>query len=136
VAQYPIPQFIESEGRIISFLTFRQFFILVGAGVICFILYYILPFFLFAVIAVVIGLLAAAIAFLKIDDTSIVTLLLNFALFSMRSKSYIWKRSDAPFPFKNTNDEDVKNIREFTASEQNASRLDNLKKIVELSKKK
>ena len=41
--QYPIPQFIEQESKIASFISFRQFFYLVGAGVICFFLYFLLP---------------------------------------------------------------------------------------------
>ena len=46
--QYPVPQFIEQEGKIAFFLSFRQFFYLAGAGAICFILYYTLPPFIFA----------------------------------------------------------------------------------------
>ena len=38
--QYPIPQFIEQEGKIAFFISFRQFFYIVGAGAICFILYF------------------------------------------------------------------------------------------------
>ncbi|MCX6719524.1 MAG: PrgI family protein, partial [Candidatus Staskawiczbacteria bacterium] len=62
--QYPIPQFIEQEGKIAFFISFRQFFYLVGAGGACFILYFILPKVLFLLLAplIFIGTLILAFA--------------------------------------------------------------------------
>ena len=65
--QYPIPQFIEQEGRIAFFISFRQFFYLCAGGVVCFILYYTVPFFIFVVLSVTIIGATAALAFLKIN---------------------------------------------------------------------
>jgi hypothetical protein len=129
LAQYPIPQFIEAEGKIISFLTFRQFFILVGAGAICFLLYYTLPFFLFATLSIIIGLLAAAIAFLKIDNVSVVKIFLNFVKFLMESKNYIWKKKEIPYPFK------AKQAQGFTAKKPEKTQLHSIKNMVEYRKK-
>ena len=58
--RYPIPQFIEAEGKIAFFISFRQFFYLLGAGVICFILYWILPRVLFYLISCIIFIAKAA----------------------------------------------------------------------------
>ncbi len=132
MAQYPIPQFIESEGKIVSFLTFRQFFILIGGGAVCFVLYYLLPFFLFVILAVLIGLLVAATAFLKVDNVSVVTILFNFLTFSTKSKSYMWQKKELTYPSKVRKEYEIKNI---AASESQLNRLDSAKKMVELRKK-
>ena len=131
MAQYPIPQFIESEGKIISFLTFRQFFILVGGGAFCLLFYYTLPFWLFTILSIIVGLLVALIGFVKIDNTSVVTILLNSILFLVGSKKYIWQKKESPYPFKVKKNYDVKSIQ----AESPINRLGVAKKLVELRKK-
>jgi len=131
MAQYPIPQFIESEGKIISFLTFRQFFILVGGGSFCLLFYYTLPFWLFTILSIIVGLLVALIGFVKIDNTSVVTILLNSILFLVGSKKYIWQKKESPYPFKVKKNYDVKSIQ----AESPINRLGVAKKLVELRKK-
>ncbi len=101
MAQYPIPQFIEAEGKIISFLTFRQFFILVGGGAICALFYYTLPFFIFATGSIFVAIITAAVAVLKVDNDSIVTVVRNALGYFIASKNYIWKKKEAPYPLKN-----------------------------------
>src|SRR5436305_2106010 len=95
--QYPIPQFIEEEGKIISFLTFRQFFLIVGGGAICVLLFYLTPFLVFVFTALPIALLTAAIAFVKIENETIVQILLHMIGFSMTKKNYVWKKGDASY---------------------------------------
>jgi hypothetical protein len=90
--QYPVPQFIESEGKIISFLTFRQFFTLVIGGAVCLGFYYLLPFFLFLTLSIFVGILVMVVAFLKVDNVSAMTIIFNFLTFSMGSKNYVWKK--------------------------------------------
>ena len=46
------------------------------------------------------GLLAAMIAFLKIDNVSVMTLLLNYIMFTGKSKNYVWKKKESPYPYK------------------------------------
>ncbi len=75
--QYPIPQFIESESKIAFFISFRQFFYLVGAGVICFFIYWIMPRFLFYIVAFIIFLIAVILAFGTIGGTPILNWLMG-----------------------------------------------------------
>ncbi|MSU54883.1 MAG: PrgI family protein, partial [Candidatus Staskawiczbacteria bacterium] len=82
VAQYPIPQFIEAEGKIISFLTFRQFFWLVGGGGVCIGFYYLLPFFLFVILSLLVAIFVALVGFVKVNDMPVTTLIMNFLMFS------------------------------------------------------
>src|SRR5687768_8500199 len=100
MSQYPIPQFIEEEGKIIFFLTFRQFFMLVGAGAICIVLYFLLPFPFFVFCSIIVGVLVFAIAFLKINNESILKILFNFFTFSTGAKNYIWDKKKSAYPFK------------------------------------
>ncbi len=97
--QYPIPQFIEEEGKIISFLTFRQFFWLVGGGGVVILFYYTLPFAFFAICSLIVGALVGAIAFVKIDNASLVKIFMNFIGFSFGAKTYTWKRKENLHPF-------------------------------------
>src|SRR3989338_5543393 len=96
--QYPIPQFIEEEGRIISFLTFRQFFLLVGGGGVCLLLYYLLPFWLFVLLGITTMLFVAALAFLKVGNESIVKIFLHYVGFSLGTKNYIWGKKELSYP--------------------------------------
>ncbi|OGZ67505.1 MAG: hypothetical protein A3C58_02000 [Candidatus Staskawiczbacteria bacterium RIFCSPHIGHO2_02_FULL_34_10] len=138
MAQYPIPQFIEKEGKIISFLTFRQFFLLAGGGGACLLLYFILPFFLFALCAIIIMSLVAIIAFLRVNGFSIITIFLNFVGFLTGSKTYIWKKEESSYPFKVLKRQEVKSIEEVKTPsflmKSKASKLNEIKKMVELKK--
>ncbi len=92
MAQYPIPQFIEEEGKIIFFLSFRQFFLLVGGGVVCYLLFITLPLIIFVICAIIIMGLVSAIAFLKINGIPIIKVTLNYFRFVTGSKDYMWKK--------------------------------------------
>ena len=105
--EYPVPQFIESEAKIIFFLTFRQFFILVGGGVLSFILYFILPFILFIICLMVIVLVVIIVAFFKVNNESAVKILLNFIGFSVGLKNYTWKKEGSHYM-----NQEVSNIKD------------------------
>ena len=129
MAQYPIPQFIEAEGKIISFLTFRQFFWLVGGGGACLAFYYTLPFFLFVILSLLVAGFIALVAFVKIDTVPVTTIFLNFLTFSAKSKNYVWKKKKLEYPFE------TKNMQEPGTREIGPSKIQNVKQIVEYRKK-
>ena len=135
MAQYPIPQFIESEAKIISFLTFKQFFTLVSGGAVIAILFYTVPFAIFAIASICVALLVAAIAFLKIDNISAVTFVLNLISFTTKSKNYTWKKKEMPYPFKVKTNQEVKEVEGLHATETEPSGLKGINKIVEFRKK-
>ena len=124
MAQYPIPQFIEEEARIVYFLTFRQFFLLVGGGGICLLFYFTLPFYLFVILSIAVGLLAGVIAFVKINNQSIVTVFLNFLGFSVATKNYVWKKKESPYAPKIQKKKDFKNVREIIITNLPKKELD------------
>jgi hypothetical protein len=98
--QYAVPQFIEEESKIVSFLTTKQFVYLIIAGAIIFVLYSILPFPLFIIAALIVGGGTAALAFYKVDGIPVLTILLNSIGFMNSSKNFTWRKKESLYPFK------------------------------------
>lgn len=138
MAQYSVPQFIESEGKIIFFLTFRQFFILVGGGAACFILYLLLPFSLFVIFALFITVFVIIVTFVKINDESVVKVFLHFIGYVIKSKTYTWKKNESLYPLqfkKNMGvNMEMKNIKEIPVSRSQNSKLKSLQKMIDTRK--
>ena len=133
--QYPLPQFIEQEGKIAFFLSFRQFFYLVGAGLVCFFLFYLLPFVLFLPVAAIIFIGSIALAFIRISGMSIVELALSSFGFAIGGKSYIWKKKESPYPFKPMERTQIKKINNQPVLQAQQSQLKKIKTAVELKTK-
>ena len=96
--EFPVPQFIEMETKIVGPLTWRQFIFVGGAGVIIFFLYFILKkyFLWFIVIAIFLAGGAIALAFFSIAGQSLSTFLKNFFIYSIGSKIYLWQKKRIP----------------------------------------
>lgn len=133
--QYPIPQFIEQEGKIAFFISFRQFFYLVGAGVVCFILYFVLPRFLFAIFSAIISISAIGLAFITVNGTPVINVLLSSFGFAVGLKNYIWKKRESPYPFKTIKRVEIRKIEEGPVLKVQESRLKKIHTEVELKTK-
>ena len=129
--QYPIPQFIEAEGKIAFFISFRQFFYIVGAGVICFVLYYVLPFFLFAILSIAIFGGALVLAFVTINGVPIINMIFGSIGFAVGGKNYVWKKRESPYPFKPVKRARIKKIEEEPVLQAQSSQLRRLGTKVE-----
>lgn len=135
VEQYPIPQFIEQESKIAFFISFRQFFYLVGAGIICFFLYWILPRTLFFIASSIVFICSAALAFITIDGVPILNMLMGAIGFSMGSKNYTWKKKESPYPFKPIKRTQIKKIDQGPVLQAQTSQLRKTKTTVEMNTK-
>lgn len=133
--QYPIPQFIEAEGKIIFFLSFKQFFYLIGAGVICFFLFYILPFPLFAISAFIVFVAAVSLAFVQVNGMPLIDLVLKSFGFAMGGKDYTWKKKESPYPFKSIKRAQIKKIEQGPVLQAQQSQLRKTKTTIELRTK-
>ena len=133
--QYPIPQFIEAEGKIAFFISFRQFFYLVGAGVICFILYYVLPFYFFVIASFIIGSATAVLAFVQINGVPIINMILASIGFMAGGKNYTWKKKESLYPFKPIKRAQIKKIEQGPVLKVQQSQLKKTKTEVELRTK-
>ncbi len=90
MTQYQVPQFIDIEDRIIGPLTLKQFLYLAFAGAILFVLWFILNFYFWLVLAIPIIALSSAFAFLKINDRPFVYFFLSFINYYLKPKLYIF----------------------------------------------
>lgn len=133
--QYPIPQFIESEGKIAFFLSFRQFFYLVGAGVACFFLYYIIPGPLFYFVAILIFVAMAILAFGTVGGTPVLNYILGSVGFSVGGKDYTWKKKESPYPFKPIARTQIKKIDQGPVLKAQTSQLKKIHTQVETQTK-
>lgn len=133
--QYPIPQFIEQEGKIAFFISFRQFFYLVGAGAACFILYWVLPGFLFWIAAPVIFITATLLAFVTINGVPVINTIFSSLGFLTGTKDYTWKKKESPYPFKTIKRTPIKKIEEGPVLSAQQSRLRKTSTQVELRTK-
>ena len=125
--QYPIPQFIEQEGKIIFFLTFRQFFILVGGTAICMATYFLTPFPVFIFSVLIIIPIALALAFAKINNEPVFKFFLHFLGFSIGKKNYTWKKKEASYPLKTSLNEQINTETKFNPPKMQTSTMDNKK---------
>ncbi|MDP3769423.1 MAG: PrgI family protein [Candidatus Sungbacteria bacterium] len=92
--QFQVPQFITVEDKIIGPLTAKQFlFILGGIGIIA-LARFLLVSFLFFPIAIIVAAVAAALAFLKVNEIPFPTLVKNGFRYTMHPHIYIWKKEE------------------------------------------
>ena len=133
--QYPIPQFIEQESKIAFFISFRQFFYLVGAGAVCFFLYWILPRILFFMASIIIFIATLILAFVTINGTPIINTILGAIGFSMGSKNYTWKKKESPYPFKPIKRTQIRKIEQGPVLQAQKSQLKKTKTAIELRTK-
>ena len=121
--QYPIPQFIEQEGKIAFFISFRQFFYLVGAGFVCFLLYFALPRILFFMASIIIFIGTLILAFATVNGVPIINMILGAIGFSMGGKNYTWKKKESPYPFKPIKRTQIKKIEQGPVLQAQTSQL-------------
>ena len=133
--QYPIPQFIDQEGKIAFFISFRQFFYLVGAGLACFLLYFSVPKFIFWLLAPAICVITVALAFITVNGTPVLNMLLGAIGFSMGGKDYTWKKKESPYPFKPIQRTQIKKIDQDPVLQAQTSQLKKTRTLVELRTK-
>lgn len=92
-----VPQFIDIEDKIIGPLTLKQFlYLLIGGGII-FLLFSILKFSVFIIIATPIAILTILLAFFRISNQKFSKFLISFLGFVRKPNIYAWKKS---FPKK------------------------------------
>jgi len=92
--QFQIPQFTEIEDKIIGPLTLKQFlYLLVGAFVI-YILFKVLNFFVFIILATPIAAISLALAFIRVNQQPLASALKNFFRFVKKPDFYVWKKPE------------------------------------------
>ena len=133
--QYPIPQFIEAESKIAFFISFRQFFYLVGAGIACFFLYFAMSRILFYLVATVVFIIAIIFAFATINGEPILNTIIGAIGFSTTGKDYTWKKKESPYPFKPMVRTQIKKIDRGPVLQAQTSQLKKMHTLLETRSK-
>ncbi len=90
--RFQVPQFIETESKIVGPFTLKQFLYLAVGAVLIFILHYVLSLTLLVIIGLPIGLLVAALAFYSIDGVPLPQYLLMALSFTSGTKRYVFNK--------------------------------------------
>lgn len=81
--QFQVPQFIETEDKIVGPLTFRQFIYIAIGAVISFIFFFVLQVWLWLIVTLILMTMSASLAFIKINGRSM-------SVFAQSAFGYIW----------------------------------------------
>ena len=92
--EYQVPQFIEVESKIVGPLTLRQFIYVAGAGGLCVIFFSYLHIVLALLLSALVILLAAALAFYKVNNKPFIAILEAGFNYYTGAKFFLWKHGD------------------------------------------
>lgn len=92
--QFQIPQFITVEDKVIGPFTIKQFLYLAAGGGVALAAYIFLHSILFFFTAALVGALAGALAFLKVNERPFPIVLKNAMVYLIRPRLYIWKKEE------------------------------------------
>jgi len=104
--RFQVPQFLETETKLIGPFTLAQFLWLAGGAIIIFLLNFLLSGTWFIIPAIIIGGIAVAFAYWKIEGMSLISYLLNALSFATSSKKYLFTKEDDPDQWTRTNNQD------------------------------
>ena len=90
--RFEVPQFIEIEDKIVGPFTWKQFIYVAGGAGASFILYVLLPFFVFIIVAAPVIAFTAGLAFYKVNNRPLSILLEAMFQYASRSRLYLWKK--------------------------------------------
>ncbi len=92
--QFQVPQFIETEDKVVGPFTLRQFMYVAGAGVLSAVLYFTVATWIWFILTVVILGGAIGVAFVKIEGRPLGNVILSALGFYWKPQTYIWKSKE------------------------------------------
>ncbi|KKU14612.1 hypothetical protein A3A20_02720 [Candidatus Wolfebacteria bacterium RIFCSPLOWO2_01_FULL_45_19] len=90
--QFQVPQFIETEDKIVGPLTLRQFLYFAAAAGTAFLLFFLIELWLWLIFAALFGFIASLFAFIKIEGRPVEKMLFNAFKYYWRPRLYLWQR--------------------------------------------
>src|SRR3989344_1926261 len=94
--EYQVPQFIEVEDKIVGPLTLKQFIYIAGASGLCVLFFVYLPIVDAFLLAAPVVVLAAALAFYKVNGKPFIEMLEAGFNYYIGAKLFLWKRHEPP----------------------------------------
>ena len=95
--QFQVPQFIDTKPKIVGPLTIQQFLYLAGAAIPMFLLFFVLQFWLWLIIAAILSVLAVGLAFGKYNGQPLPKIMLAAFYFFWKPRIYLWQK-EIPAP--------------------------------------
>src|SRR5665213_1936700 len=89
--QFQVPQFIETEDKIVGPLSLRQFAYIGGAFLLSALLYFSLQLWLCIIGSIILFSIAFALAFVKIEGRTFASVLLSAFNFYWKPQTYVWQ---------------------------------------------
>jgi hypothetical protein len=93
--QFQVPQFIETEDKVVGPFSLRQFMYIGVAIFISAIFYFFVQTWLFVIVAIILVGLAGVIAFVKVNGQPVVKIITSAANFYWKPQTYVWKSESA-----------------------------------------
>lgn len=122
---FQVPQFIETEDKIVGPLTLKQFLYFAVGGGLGFILFFFLNFALWIIFAAIIITVSASFAFIKVNGRPVSVALLAALKFYWRPRFYLWQREKTAIPTARAPESKIAQVK---------SHLDNLWEQLKTSK--
>lgn len=91
--RFQVPQFIDIEDKIFGPFTFKQFVYLLGGAGGSYVFYKILPLVFAVPLILVVGGVAVALTFLKVNGRPFADALQSSFIYFFRSKLFVWKQA-------------------------------------------
>ena len=91
---FPVPQFIDVEEKILGPLTFKQTMYIVVAAGILFVFYFFVEMWLFIILAIIIFGAALSLAFIKVGGKTFSQFLMSVIIYSFTPHIFIWKKNE------------------------------------------
>ena len=92
--QFQVPQFIETEDRIIGPLTIKQFLYIAAGGALCFALFFFLEPIYWIFFAIIIMPISATLAFVQINGRPLPSVALSAIGYYWKPRFYVWQRKE------------------------------------------
>lgn len=89
--QFQVPQFIETEDKIVGPFTIKQFLYFAAGGFVSFLLYFILQLWLWAILTVLLAVVSIGLAFIKIEGRPLSHVIFAALLFIWKPQTYVWQ---------------------------------------------
>lgn len=132
--QFRVPKFLERETVIAFGLTFKRLTVLGALGLVLFFLYYVLPRVIFAVIALLAGLVFITFTFIRVEGQPLYALVMKSFGFLFSPRTYIWHKKEgmAPIKVRDEKKEKKKEKKEAPLKVAPKSRLGSLRSKIDL----
>ena len=96
--QFQVPQFIETEDKVVGPLTIRQFLFVGGATGISFLLFFMVKTAIWAIITIFLMGISFALAFVKINGRQLIKVILSALHFYWQPQRYVWQPENPKLP--------------------------------------